>query len=142
VARLVLTLGNRHVPVQILANRIRLQKLPAVEAIVGGARARPGMEVMAPFEPDDGGAWAWPHDHGHDHHHGHDDDHDHGARSPPTTSDFGSIKFAGVCFRLRLCFPALRSIQRDRVNGCAACRLTQPACGLDRNRDLFLQRSS
>src|SRR6202162_1701042 len=34
VARLILTLGNRHVPVQILANRIRLQMRPEIEALV------------------------------------------------------------------------------------------------------------
>src|ERR1700722_7259506 len=81
VARLVLTLGNRHVPVQILPNRIRLQKRPEIEALVA-EHGLAGVEVSAPFEPDDG---APGHDHGHHHHdHGHSDDdhghshHDHG----------------------------------------------------------------
>ena len=78
LARLVLTLGNRHVPVQILANRIRLQKLPEIEALVA-EHGLAGIEVTAPFEPDDD-----PHGHAHDHHHGHDHhghdhhEHDHG----------------------------------------------------------------
>jgi urease accessory protein len=67
LARLVLTLGNRHVPVQILANRIRLQKVPEIEALVA-EHGLAGIEVTAPFEPDDD-------PHGHEHHHGH---HDHG----------------------------------------------------------------
>jgi urease accessory protein len=71
VARLVYTLGNRHVPLQILANRIRVQKLPDVEALVT-AHGLTGAEVMAPFDPDDHG-----HDHGHHHHDHHDHGHDH-----------------------------------------------------------------
>jgi len=77
MARLVLTLGNRHVPVQILANRIRLQKLPEIEALVA-EHGLAGIEVTAPFEPDDD-----PHGHGHDHghhdhgHHHHDHEHIH-----------------------------------------------------------------
>jgi len=73
LARLVLTLGNRHVPVQILANRIRLQKLPEIEALVA-EHGLAGVEVTAPFEPDDD-----PHGHAHDHghHHAHHD-HEHG----------------------------------------------------------------
>jgi urease accessory protein len=77
LARLVLTLGNRHVPVQILTNRIRLQKRPEIEALVA-EHGLAGTEVTAPFEPDDD-----PHGHGHDHghhdhgHHHHDHEHSH-----------------------------------------------------------------
>ena len=71
VARLVLALGNRHVPVQILANRIRVQKLPDIEALVA-EHGLEGVEVTAPFEPDEGA-----HGHMHDHEHGHHHDHDH-----------------------------------------------------------------
>jgi urease accessory protein len=71
VARLVLTLGNRHVPVQVLANRIRLQKRPEIEALVA-EHGLAGIEMAAPFEPDDG-----PHGHEHDHRHGHEH-HGHG----------------------------------------------------------------
>jgi urease accessory protein len=70
VARLVLTLGNRHVPVQILPNRIRLQKRPEIEALVAEHGLK-GIEMAAPFEPHDGA-------HGHDHDHGHGHDHHHG----------------------------------------------------------------
>jgi urease accessory protein len=76
MARLVLTLGNRHVPVQILPNRIRVRKLPEIAALVAGS-GLPAVEVMAPFEPDDG---AHGHEHGHDYHghdHHHDDKHGH-----------------------------------------------------------------
>jgi urease accessory protein len=80
VARLILALGNRHVPVQILANRIRLQKRPEVEALVveHGLKAT---ELAAPFEPDEAGHHGHGHDHGHGdghghhHHHGHDRGH-------------------------------------------------------------------
>ncbi len=81
-ARLVLALGNRHVPVQILANRLRVPADPGVAALLkeyGFAAA----VVTAPFEPEGDGSH---HDHGHqhghhahDHHdHQHDHDHDHG----------------------------------------------------------------
>jgi urease accessory protein len=72
VARLLLTLGNRHVPVQILANRIRLQKRPEVEALVA-AHGLKGTKIAVPFEPDGAG-----HDHGHDHAHDHGHEHGHG----------------------------------------------------------------
>jgi urease accessory protein len=71
MARLVLALGNRHVPVQILANRIRLQKRPEVELLVA-EQGLETVEMTAPFEPADG-----PHAHTHDHAHGHHDDHHH-----------------------------------------------------------------
>jgi len=75
VARLVLALGNRHVPVQVLANRIRLQKRPEIEALVA-AHGLAGIEMAAPFEPD-GGPHGHDHGHGHDHHHGHGHGHAH-----------------------------------------------------------------
>jgi urease accessory protein len=89
-ARLILALGNRHVPVQILANRIRLQKRPEIEALVA-EHGLHGVEVAAPFEPgEDAHGHAHDHGHGHghdhghdhvhhhhDHHHGHGHDHDH-----------------------------------------------------------------
>ena len=77
VARLLLALGNGHAPVQVLANRIRVQKRPHTEALIAdhGLKAT---EVTAPFEPDHG---AHGHDHGHHdhHHHGHDHGHAHGV---------------------------------------------------------------
>ena len=79
LARLAWHLGDRHVPVQVLANRLRLRRDPALETMLGalGARLTP---IEAPFDPE-GGAYAThaAHDHGHHHHDGcgHDHDHDH-----------------------------------------------------------------
>jgi urease accessory protein len=87
-------LGDRHVAVQILTNRIRLQRAADLAALIAllGAKVT---EIEAPFEPE-GGAYAvdaHEHPRGHDHgdvhhHHGHHhhdharcdhDHHDHGA---------------------------------------------------------------
>jgi urease accessory protein len=80
-ARLVLALGNRHVPVQILANRLRVPAHPDIASFLTERGFKPET-VMAPFEPDDGGAHGHNHGHhhhDHDHHHGHGHDHqDHG----------------------------------------------------------------
>ena len=78
-ARLVLALGNRHVPVQILANRLRVPDMPEIALLLKERGFKP-QTVTAPFEPDDGdtAAHEHAHHHGHDHHgHGHDDHHDH-----------------------------------------------------------------
>jgi urease accessory protein len=77
-ARLVLALGNRHVPVQILANRLRVPETPDVALLLKERGFEP-QTVTAPFEPDDGDAPAHDHahHHGHDHHHGHHHDHHH-----------------------------------------------------------------
>jgi urease accessory protein len=72
-ARLVLALGNRHVPVQILANRLRVPDTPEVTLLLKERGFTP-QGVTAPFEPDDGDTPA----HEHAHHHGHGDDHHHG----------------------------------------------------------------
>jgi urease accessory protein len=97
LARLAWHLGNRHLPVQILANRIRIRRDAIIEDMARGLGAKIA-RIEAPFDPE-GGAYAGPeveethvhgpgcghdhHDHhGHDHHahdhHGHDHDkHDH-----------------------------------------------------------------
>ncbi len=75
IARLLVALGNRHIPVQILANRIRLQKRPEVEALVTEHGLK-GAELTAPFEPDEGVELA--HDHAHGEGHGHGGGHGHG----------------------------------------------------------------
>ena len=80
-ARLVLALGNRHMPVQILANRIRVLRTPENEALLA-EHALEGVAVLAPFDPDDGGHGhthdlGHHHPHGHEHHHDHGHDHDH-----------------------------------------------------------------
>ena len=75
LAKLAWHLGDRHVPVQILTNRLRLRRDTAIETLLAnlGARVTP---IEAPFDPE-GGAYAAAARHHHDHHHGHDHGHGH-----------------------------------------------------------------
>ena len=82
LARLAWLLGDRHVPVQILLNRIRVKRDAAIECLLERQGAKL-TAIEAPFEPE-GGAYESSHAHGHDHHHdhahhgdGHHHDHDH-----------------------------------------------------------------
>jgi urease accessory protein len=79
LARLAWHLGDRHVPVQVLTNRLRLRRDDALEAMLAALGARL-TAIEAPFDPE-GGAYAThaAHDHGHHHHDGcgHDHHHDH-----------------------------------------------------------------
>jgi urease accessory protein len=80
LARLAWHLGDRHVLVQMLPNRIRTRRDEAIEVLLKSLGAKVTM-IDAPFEPE-GGAYASSHGHGHDHHahdHGgaHGDHHDH-----------------------------------------------------------------
>ncbi|MEP7030588.1 MAG: urease accessory protein UreE [Pseudolabrys sp.] len=75
LSRLAWHLGDRHVPVQVLPNRIRARRDPAIEALLASLGAKTAL-IDAPFEPE-GGAYASSHDSGHDHGHDHDHDHDH-----------------------------------------------------------------
>ncbi|MEJ0076123.1 MAG: urease accessory protein UreE [Alphaproteobacteria bacterium] len=80
LARLAWHLGDRHVPVQIFANRLRMRPDGALEATLKALGARL-MAIEAPFDPE-GGAYA-QHAHAHGHHghhhdHAHGDDHHHG----------------------------------------------------------------
>jgi len=98
MARLAWHLGDRHVPVQLLPNRIRAQREPAIETLLKALGAKVTL-IEAPFEPE-GGAYEAAHSHhdhahhdhgheghhhhghdhahcGHDHHHDHDHSHDH-----------------------------------------------------------------
>ena len=68
MARLAWHLGDRHVPVQLLANRIRARRDAGVEALLASLGAKVTL-IEAPFEPESG---AYASSHGHDH-----DDHDH-----------------------------------------------------------------
>jgi urease accessory protein len=76
LSRLAWHLGDRHVPVQVLPNRIRALREPAIEALLVSVGAKITI-IEAPFEPE-GGAYASSHghDHGHDHEH-HDHAHGH-----------------------------------------------------------------
>ena len=55
LARLAWHLGDRHVPVQILANRLRLRRDAALETLLGNLGARL-TAIEAPFDPE-GGAY-------------------------------------------------------------------------------------
>ena len=74
LARLAWHLGDRHVAVQVFANRVRLRRDAAIEALLAGLGARVAA-IEAPFDPEGGAYAAASHHHGHDHdHHGHDHD--------------------------------------------------------------------
>jgi urease accessory protein len=77
LARLAWHLGDRHAPVQIFANRVRMRPDPALEAMLKALGARL-IEIEAPFDPE-GGAYAQHgHAYAHDHPHGHVHDHGRG----------------------------------------------------------------
>ena len=80
LARLAWHLGDRHVPVQILNNRLRMRRDAALEAMLDELGARL-TAIDAPFDPE-GGAYAAPavhthREHGHHHDHAHGQDHAH-----------------------------------------------------------------
>lgn len=77
LARLAWHLGDRHIAVQLLPNRIRVLRDATVEMLLTtlGAKIAP---LDAPFEPE-GGAYAPQPMHDHSHHHGHDHNHRHDA---------------------------------------------------------------
>lgn len=78
LVRLAWLLGDRHAPIQIVGQKLRLRDDPALKAVADhlGVKATP---IEAPFDPE-GGAYApetvVEHDHGHacgcGHHHGHE----------------------------------------------------------------------
>src|SRR5262249_16175638 len=88
LARLAWHLGDRHVPVEIMPNRLRVRREPEIEALLVASGAK-GTSIEARFEPE-GGAYAVgghhhehhhghdEHDQSHDHHHDHHHDHAHG----------------------------------------------------------------
>jgi urease accessory protein len=77
LTRVAWHLGNRHVPVQVLARSLRIRRDHVLAEMAAQLGARV-VEIEAPFDPE-GGAYAAPaddHHHGHGHHH--HDGHDHG----------------------------------------------------------------
>ena len=56
LSRLAWHLGDRHVPVQVLANRIRVQREAGIETLLTALGAKVVL-IEAPFEPE-GGAYA------------------------------------------------------------------------------------
>ena len=73
LARLAWQLGDRHISVELLPNRIRMRRDPSVETLLKSLGAKV-MDIEAPFEPE-GGAYAAGHSNGHDHAHSHDHHH-------------------------------------------------------------------
>jgi urease accessory protein len=65
LVRIAWHLGNRHLPVQLLAGRLRIRADHVIEAMVQGLGGHVD-RIEAPFDPE-GGAYAG------DHHHHHDD---------------------------------------------------------------------
>ena len=82
LARVAFHLGDRHIPAELGARRLRVRREAVTETLLAGlgVAAKP---IEAPFEPE-GGAYAHAaHDHAHDHgghhhDHGHGHSHDHG----------------------------------------------------------------
>jgi urease accessory protein len=65
-------IGNRHLPAQILEDRILIRRDHVIADMLKGLGATV-TEITAPFDPE-GGAYGDPqhgHDHGHHHGHGH-----------------------------------------------------------------------
>jgi urease accessory protein len=70
LARLAWHIGNRHIDVQIVGDRLRIRRDHVIEDMLRGLGARL-TPLEAPFDPEHG---AYDH-HGHSHdHHGHDHD--------------------------------------------------------------------
>jgi urease accessory protein len=62
--RIAWHLGNRHLPVQLLGDRIRIRADPVIEAMVAGLGGHVE-RIAAPFDPESG-AYAHGHEHPHD----------------------------------------------------------------------------
>ncbi len=72
LVRIAWHLGNRHLPVQLLGDRIRIRADHVIEEMVEGLGGHVDA-IEAPFDPE-AGAYAAGGGH---HHHDHDDDHHH-----------------------------------------------------------------
>jgi urease accessory protein len=71
LVRIAWHLGNRHLPVQLLHDRIRIRTDHVIHEMIErlGGHAEP---IEAPFDPEPGAYAGTPHNHHHHHHH--DDD--------------------------------------------------------------------
>jgi urease accessory protein len=69
LVRIAWHLGNRHLPMQLAGDRIRIRADHVIEAMIEGLGGH-AERIDAPFDPE-AGAYAEGHHH---HHHGHDDD--------------------------------------------------------------------
>jgi urease accessory protein len=78
LARIAWNLGDRHVPVQLFANRIRLRRDHALESLIASLGGK-CVAIEAPFDPE-GGAYVEPAPtHSHDRHSHAHGSHTHGA---------------------------------------------------------------
>ncbi len=83
LARLAWHIGNRHIDVQIVGDRLRIRRDHVIEDMLHGLGARLS-PVDAAFDPEQGAYGQHAHGHEHDHGHGHahapgnERDHDHG----------------------------------------------------------------
>jgi urease accessory protein len=77
LARIAWLLGNRHAPVQLFANRLRVQPNAEIEALLTQRGAKT-VAIEAPFAPDAAAVAGHDHHHAHHGHDQHDHGHDHG----------------------------------------------------------------
>ncbi|MBS0643528.1 MAG: urease accessory protein UreE [Acetobacteraceae bacterium] len=75
LVRIAWHLGNRHLPVQLLGDRIRIRADHVIGEMVEGLGGHVDL-IEAPFDPEPG-AYAGSGAGGHHHHHDDDDDHHH-----------------------------------------------------------------
>ncbi len=76
LARLAWHIGNRHVEVQIVGDRLRMRRDHVIEDMLRGLGARL-VPVEAPFDPEQGAYGEHPRAHDHSHARGHDQGHAH-----------------------------------------------------------------
>ncbi|MBG0811340.1 urease accessory protein UreE [Methylosinus sp. H3A] len=76
LARLAYHLGNRHLAIQIFADRLVIREDAVIAAMVDGLGGVATRREL-PFDPE-GGAYDGHATHGHNHHHNHDRHHEHG----------------------------------------------------------------
>jgi urease accessory protein len=77
LARVAWHLGNRHLPVQVMPDKLRIRRDHVIEEMVIGLGATV-REVEDPFDPERGAyAPSASHDHDHGHEHDHGDGHHH-----------------------------------------------------------------
>lgn len=74
LVRIAWHLGNRHLPVQLLGERIRIRADHVIGEMVEGLGGHVD-EIEAPFDPEPGAYAEGSGGHGHHHHHDHDHDH-------------------------------------------------------------------
>ena len=67
--RIAWHLGNRHLPVQLVGQRLRMRRDHVIEAMVAGLGGII-VAIEAPFDPEGGAYAAGGHAPGHDHRHG------------------------------------------------------------------------